>query len=269
MNKTRFLVTHDGLPHTDDFSCVALLSILFERKGYDNVELIRTRDEKILSSYKNNPDAIIFDIGGGELDHHYDKNFDGGRMYSSIGKVWAKYKEDIKSTFGIDEISWSEIDKNVVAPIDLTDNTGNMNPLNYVFNSIRSVGISEYGNINDDSMDYCGEFIVEVWENILEAESKKTKDRVEFENLPVIELEGKKFKFNKDASRFIPAGKCKDGIIAYIFATTKGTFSVREVVPGTIKKGMMKDESLGVIFTHKTGFIGEVKSLECIKNILA
>jgi hypothetical protein len=104
--------------------------------------------------------------------------------------------------------------------------------------------------------------------SVLIAEIQKTMDRVEFQKLPIIELEGKKFKFNENANRFIPVSRCEDAI-AYIFATQKGTYSVREIVPGTLKKGMTKDESLGVIFTHKTGFIGEVKSLDCVKNILA
>ena len=263
MEKQEFiLVTHDGLPHTDDISCIAVLSLLIERMGY-NWKLIRTRDEKLLEDYKNNLNAIIFDVGGDELDHHYDKNY-GGRMYSAIGKVWLKYKDDIKSTFGLDEISWSEIDANLIAPIDYTDNTGVMNPFNYAFNSIRA----SYGSMTDEAVEKCIMYLKEIWTSMLIMEAQKTKDRVEFQELPIIELEGKKFKFNENANRFIPVSKC-EGVIGYIFATQKGTFSVREIVPGTLKKGMTKDEGLGVIYTHKTGFIGEVRSLDCVKNILA
>ena len=263
MEKQEFiLVTHNGLPHTDDTLCIVVLSLLIERMGY-NWKLIRTRDEKLLEDYKNNPNAIIFDVGGGELDHHYDKNY-GGRMYSAIGKVWLKYKDDIKSTFGLDEISWSEIDANLIAPIDYTDNTGVMNPFNYAFNSIKA----SYGSVTDEAVKKCIEYLRTIWLSVLISEAKKTKDRIEFQKLPIIELEDKKFKFNGNADRFIPVSKC-EGAIAYIFATQNGTFSVREIVPGTLKKGMTKDESLGVIFTHKTGFIGEVKSLDCVKNILA
>jgi len=264
MEKKEFvLVTHDGLPHTDDISCIAVLSILLEEKGH-SWKLIRTRDEQVLESYKNNPNAIIFDIGGGDLDHHYDKNY-GGRQYSAIGKVWLKYKDEIKSAFMLDEISWSEIDTNLIAHIDNTDNTGVMNPFNYAFNTVRA----SYGSTTDEAIRTCVEYLKFVWRSVLVAESQKTADRIEFEKLPIIELEGKKFKFNANASRFIPISKCEEGIVGYIFATQKGTFSVREVVPGILKKGMTKDESLGVIFTHKTGFIGEVKSLDCVKNILA
>jgi uncharacterized UPF0160 family protein len=260
--KEIILVTHDGLPHTDDISCVAVLSILLEKNGY-NWKLIRTRDETILESYKETPNAIVFDVGGGELDHHYDKNY-GGRMYSSIGKVWMNYKDNIKSTFGLDEISWSEIDANLITPIDYTDNTGNMNPFNYAFNCIRAA----CGSTSDEAVLKCIEYLRTIWISVLISESKRTKDRVRFQDLPIVELEGKKFKFNENADEFIPISKC-EGAVAYIFATKKGTFSVQELVSGTLKKGMTKDESLGVIFTHKTGFIGEVKSLDCVRNILA
>lgn len=258
------LVTHDGLPHTDDISCIVVLSMLLEADGYE-VEIIRTRDEGLLKFYNESSSAIVFDVGGGDLDHHYEKNYRGGRMYSAIGKVWLKLKEKIKSVFRLDEISWAEIDKNLIQPIDLTDNTGEMNPFNYAFNTMRTY----YGSTTEEAIQRCIDYLKLIWTSVLTAEAQKTKDRVEFEQLPVIELEGKKFKFNKDASRFIPVSKCEEGVVAYIFATPKGTFSVREVIPGTLKKGMQKDESLGVIFTHKSGFIGEVKSIECVKNILA
>ena len=139
-----------------------------------------------------------------------------------------------------------------------------MNPFNYAFNTVRAYN----GSTTDEAVEKCIEYLRGIWKAVLYAEAQKTRDRVEFEELPIIELEGKKFKFNSDASRFIPVGKCEESI-GYIFATQKGTFSVREIVPGILKKGMLKDENLGIIFTHKTGFMGEVKSLDCVKNILA
>ncbi len=262
--KIMTLVTHDGLPHTDDVSCIVLLSMLLEANGYE-VRLVRTRDENLLKFYNESSSAIVFDVGGGDLDHHYDKNY-GDRMYSAIGKVWLKLKDKIKSTFGLDEQSWSDIDSNLIAPIDFTDNTGSMNPFNYAFNTVRAY----YGSTTEEAIQRCIDYLKLIWTSVLTAEAQKTIDRIEFEKLPTIELEGKQFKYNENASRFIPVGKCEDdGVIAYIFATPKGTFSVREMIPNTLKKGMKKDESLGVIFTHKSGFMGEVVSLECVKNILA
>ena len=264
--ETVFLITHDGLPHCDDVACISLFNLYFKKKGI-KVNLTRTRDERILESYKRFDNVIIFDIGGGDLDHHKDEIKDG-RNYSSIGKVWAKYKKEFKKTFKIDECSWRNIDTKFIACIDKTDNIGEMNPFTYYFNAIR--GLSDEGELSKESLETCIKFMEEAWTNILISERKRSKERREYEKLPVIQLLGMYFKYNDNPDVFINIGSNKDYISGYIWKTKDNTFSVRRARPdqNLLIPGLSKDEKPGVIFTHKNGFMGEITSLEYLANII-
>ena len=74
-----------------------VISTIFLSKIRKNIVLIRipTIDEKL-----NIVNKIVYDIGGGEFDHH-QKNRNGQRengiYYSSIGLLWKKFgKEYLK-----------------------------------------------------------------------------------------------------------------------------------------------------------------------------
>ena len=59
------LFTHNGLFHADDVFAAAMLSLLS-----DDVNIVRGGDDDVPEDKEN---WIIFDIGGGELDHHTEE----------------------------------------------------------------------------------------------------------------------------------------------------------------------------------------------------
>lgn len=132
VNKNKVICTHDGVYHADEVFCTALLFWFV-----NDLKVIRTRkiDEN---------DVFTFDVGGGDFDHHQcDEYREGGEgIFASFGKLWCTVGRTIK---GLREEAWREIDDNFVKSIDLTDNTGQMNPVNYFINSTRVYGV------NDDS----------------------------------------------------------------------------------------------------------------------
>ncbi len=111
------IITHNGKFHSDDVFAVATISIFF---GADSIEIIRTRDEKVIEQ-----GDIIADVGGkydGErfFDHHQKGGAgirENGIPYASFGLVWKRFGEQIcnsKSVFNF-------IDSNLVQFIDAGD----------------------------------------------------------------------------------------------------------------------------------------------------
>lgn len=79
------LITHEGKFHPDD-----VFSTVFLSKIVDNPIVCRTKSQNI----QGNLNAIVYDIGFGEFDHHgpdarYRKN--SPLKYSSFGLLWEKY----------------------------------------------------------------------------------------------------------------------------------------------------------------------------------
>ncbi|TXH07748.1 MAG: hypothetical protein E6Q06_02115 [Candidatus Moraniibacteriota bacterium] len=100
---TPLLVTHDGNAQGDDVMTTALLKILFP-----DAQVVR--DRKNLDRYENQPNVIMYDVGGsydpdsGRFDHHsvqgvphyvYKTGRKGSSPMSSVGLVFKKFGGDI------------------------------------------------------------------------------------------------------------------------------------------------------------------------------
>ena len=84
------IIVHDGIPHADDVLCC-----VFAKTLNPNIEIIRTRDEKILEEFKYDDKTIICDVGLGKFDHHQDevpidKN---GRKHCAASLFFEEYGE--------------------------------------------------------------------------------------------------------------------------------------------------------------------------------
>ena len=94
MYKKLNLYTHDGIFHADDVFATALLSMMAE-----DIHVVRGGDTTVP---ENKDEWIIYDIGGGELDHHTAENKENNGChpgtdipYASCGLVWKKYYKEI------------------------------------------------------------------------------------------------------------------------------------------------------------------------------
>ncbi len=119
------LYTHDGLFHADDVFASALLSLMAE-----DVHIVRGSDLEIPEEKDK---WIIFDIGGGELDHHTPENKENngvhpgtGIPYASCGLIWKKYYREILEAQNCPEryteIVFSRLDTSLIQGIDAEDN---------------------------------------------------------------------------------------------------------------------------------------------------
>lgn len=114
------IATHNGFYHSDDLFAVATIGLYL---GDDvNLEIIRTRDERVIASAdfvvdvggEFNPDKKIFDHhqeGGGGVRPN-------GVPYAAFGLVWKTYGEKITGDRRIAE----KVDRRIVQPIDSEDN---------------------------------------------------------------------------------------------------------------------------------------------------
>ena len=126
-------LTHAGIFHADDVFSAALLRIL-----NPSVEIIRA------NAVPQAFDGLVFDIGGGEFDHHSGqlRYRDNGVPFSSLGLLWERF-----ATLLVHPDDARIIDEGLVQPIDLTDNTGRPNPLSQCvsdFNPIASTDPSAF-----------------------------------------------------------------------------------------------------------------------------
>lgn len=102
--------THSGNFHADDVFSSAFLKML-------NPDIKIERGSEVPKDFE----GIIFDIGGGEFDHHSNdrERRENGIYYASFGKLWRKFANLIVSDY-IKECIESEL----VCEIDDCDNTG-------------------------------------------------------------------------------------------------------------------------------------------------
>lgn len=112
------IVTHSGSFHSDDVFAIAAFQLLL---GIETLDIIRTRDEQIIST----ADYVV-DVGG-VYDHthkRYDHHQigapvrDNGIPYSGFGLVWKHYGSEIAKS----EAVAAAIDKQLVQAIDAGDN---------------------------------------------------------------------------------------------------------------------------------------------------
>lgn len=114
-------ITHSGTFHADEVFATVLLSLVL-----DNINILRINEVDESKIYK---EAIIYDVGLGELDHHQaggNGKRNNGISYAACGLIWKKYGIRILENIGIssDNIDYlfNKIDKNLIQFIDANDN---------------------------------------------------------------------------------------------------------------------------------------------------
>lgn len=102
--------THAGVFHADDVFSAALLGTL-------NPEIKIQRGFKPPEQF----DGIVFDVGGGEFDHHGESRRlrQNGVPYASFGLLWERF-----GSLLLHEDDFHHFDEVFVQPIDAADNGG-------------------------------------------------------------------------------------------------------------------------------------------------
>lgn len=110
--------THGGIFHADDVFSTALLKIL-------------NPDIKILRGFSVPKEfsGIVYDIGGGEYDHHQKDSRvrENGIPYAAFGLLWEQFGRLL-----LCEEDMRKFDRDFIQPIDKADNTGEENAISLI-----------------------------------------------------------------------------------------------------------------------------------------
>lgn len=113
-------ITHNGCFHADELFCTVLLMMLMPKVFLVRIPALTTKI----------PHAIVYDIGGGQFDHHQpggNGSRSNGIRYSSFGLMWRAYgvrilEEHYNCSSKDALILWNLIDEDFVQSIDCIDN---------------------------------------------------------------------------------------------------------------------------------------------------
>lgn len=130
-------ITHSGKFHADETMSTAILLMLRRKLTLDKnlpvphaaLEHLRGGralniarvDNATLESLQLGKDVLVYDIGGGEFDHHQlgrNGKRENGIYYSSVGLIWRKFGKILCSN----ERVWQRVDDELISVIDAGDN---------------------------------------------------------------------------------------------------------------------------------------------------
>ena len=270
-------ITHNGTFHCDEvFSTIMFSKLLPE------VIVCRTSDLE-----KANSDQYMYDVGGGELDHHQfggNGERDNGVKYSSCGLVWKKFGKEIIKKYtekDIDEI-WKMIDKNLIQCIDAGDN-GQIPDINVDYRLVQVASIiSEFNPNWDEDIDPDVKFeeAVKLAETVFDNSMKssiskmRAKSKVDMaindskDGIMTLEkfLPWKEFLLESDSSKaklinFVIFPSNRGGYNIYTVPEKLGSFTSRKLFPK--EWAGLKDKELQKVTTVETARFCHNKCFIC------
>lgn len=270
-------ITHNGTFHCDEvFSTIMFSKLLPE------IIVCRTSDLE-----KANSDQYIYDVGGGELDHHQfggNGERNNGVKYSSCGLVWKKFGKEIIKKYtekDIDEI-WKMIDKNLIQCIDAGDN-GQIPDINVDYRLVQVASIiSEFNPNWDEDIDPDVKFeeAVKLAETVFDNSMKssiskmRAKSKVDMaindskDGIMTLEkfLPWKEFLLESDSSKaklinFVIFPSNRGGYNIYTVPEKLGSFTSRKLFPK--EWAGLKDKELQKVTTVETARFCHNKCFIC------
>lgn len=114
------IVTHDGVFHADEVFATALIKLIAKSNNNESkIEVVRTRNPKILQEHLELENSIVIDVGNSEFDHHQELKYNtinGEEIpMSSFGLVHKKFLE-------LNLIMFDKDLQNLVVEVDKADN---------------------------------------------------------------------------------------------------------------------------------------------------
>lgn len=128
MGKKIKIATHNNHFHADEVFACAILKYFF-----GDIDIIRTRNEALIETYKRDENVFVVDIGG--VYQPYKKNFDHHQdmeLSSAAGLVWAYYGPQYLKTSIVERIEveiirsvdWIDTNKyNIYSKIEALNNS--------------------------------------------------------------------------------------------------------------------------------------------------
>lgn len=274
------LITHSGVFHADEVFATALI-----RRFHWDLQIVRTRDPKVLSAALEETTTIMVDVGQVydperlAFDHHQREGApeprENGVPYSSFGLVWKWIKGQYQ---GINDRMWEIVDSTLVQAVDAVD-------CGYGVRGQNSYSVSQAVSSFNDSRDSEAEsfaaavdFAGEILYNVIKGANKK--DQLEATLTKVIENpydKGQSLIFDQ----FVPGWQnrviAETNALYVVFQDVSGewriqgvpikpgSFEVRKPLPEAWVDGHHLED---FVFCHKSRFIAGAKSQQSIMLML-
>ena len=267
--------THAGVFHSDDVFGAALLRII-----NPGIEIRRTF--KVSDDIKSETD-LIFDIGGGRFDHHFNgaPEREGGVKYSSFGLFWRELKDSLP------EQVWSAVDRELVLPIDINDNYGEGNPISAVISSF-NLGWNDSRDGADAAFEKAVDFAKDALGHLIDSEMKRW-DALELvesqfnasQDKRIVELDTpapwSAPIVAKPEPLFVLFPSDREGWMVQLVPTAPGSRETRTTFPrewwGATREELQELTHGRVLFCHANGFIlsavDKATAVELCKELLS
>lgn len=256
--------THSGIFHADEVFSVAFLRTI-------NPDIQITRG---FNPPAEDPEVLVFDIGGGEFDHHTlpREERENDIPYAAFGKLWKRFAPDF---YG--DIVTSKLDVKLVQEIDAVDNgvEGAQSNISRFIHELNPLWNEDCTNEDQFwiAVDYASVILkreIQSIQAIVEAEAEVRKAADTRENKGILVLE----KYVPWISYVISE---YPEVMYAIFPSVRGGWSMQVVPLSTETKVPRKDvldswkgfragngeaPIEGMTFCHPTGFLSSFETKE-------
>ena len=284
------IITHDGVFHADEIFATALIKLIAKSNNQNKIEVVRTRNPKILQEHLNLETSIVIDVGNSEYDHHQELKYNtiNGEQIpmSSFGLVHKKFLE-----LGL--ISFDKDLQNLVTEIDKADNGVASSSISTLIRTFTP----NWNDTSDTAMDDAFKKAVKFAKGILKNMLGKTNSSLLAEETIKDEIQNLKrqneFK-TKNKKRnylilesFIPFQETiikynetvsEEDKIKFVINKNKSKYNLHTIKKALgsfenhidlISLDMAKELGINVDFIHNNKFFAVANSVEALEEIIA
>lgn len=284
------IVTHDGVFHADEVFATALIKLIVKSNNENKIEVVRTRNPKILQEHLGLETSMVIDVGNSEYDHHQELKYNtinGEEVpMSSFGLVHKKFLE-----LGL--IMFDKDLQNLVVEVDKADNGVAPSTVSTLIRTFTPNWNDKSDTAMDDAFKKAVKFAKVILENMLE----KTKYNFFAEEIIKDEIQNLKkqneFK-TKNMKRnyiiletFIPFQETiikynetvsEEDKIKFVINKNKNKFNLHTIKKSLgsfenhvdlISLDMAKELGINVDFIHNNKFFAVADSVEALEEIIA
>lgn len=284
------IITHDGVFHADEVFAIALIKLIAKSNNQNKIEVVRTRNPKILQEHLDLETSIVIDVGNSEYDHHQELKYNtiNGEQIpmSSLGLVHKKFLE-----LGL--ISFDKDLQNLVTEIDKADNGVASSSISTLIRTFTP----NWNDTSDTAMDDAFKKAVKFAKGILKNMLGKTNSSLLAEETIKDEIQNLKrqneFK-TKNKKRnylilksFIPFQETiikynetvsEEDKIKFVINKNKNKYNLHTIKKALgsfenqvdlISLDMAKELGINVDFIHNNKFFAVANSVEALEEIIA
>ena len=282
------ILTHDGVFHADEVFATALIKLV-AKSSNNQIEVIRTRNPKILQEHLTLETSIVIDVGNSEFDHHQELKYNtiNGEQIpmSSFGLVHKKFLE-----LGL--ISFDKDLQNLVTEIDKADNGVAPSTMSTLVRTFTP----NWNDTSDTAMDNAFHRAVDFAKVILENMFEKTKANFFAEEIIKDRIETLKTANEKTNNTkrnyliletFIPFQETiikynetveDEDKIKFVINKNKNKYNLHTIKKALgsfenqidlISLDMAKELNIDVDFIHNNKFFGVADSVKALEEIIA